>query len=182
MVRRAEQGREAVRAVEARLEGAKESVVALERTKQECRKARTDVVEGKTRLIQAQNRFLGALPALSTGAEGLAVAMKDHLGEMDVSLSRLDTRLTQLDVQVMKVAMTFQGPMQEHDVGVRPWDLASHEQRAREVLLSLREDQDMVVARLRRMVEVLSVEQKEVDRLLSASVPTPDPISPFDFL
>ncbi len=182
MVRRAEQGREAARAVEARLEGAKDAVAALERTKQDCKKARTEVVEEKTGLINAQNRFLGALPAFAPNAEALAVAMKDHLGAMDTALSRLDTRLTQLDVQVMKVAMTFQGPVESSELAPRTWDLAGHEQRAREALQSLREDQDMVVARLRRMVEVLAGEQKEVDRLLSAPAPSPDPISPFDFL
>lgn len=184
IAKRSEQAREAVSKAEERLDGAKEAVAQLERIKQECKATRLNVIEGKTLMVRAQNRFLSILPSMDNAAMEMASEMKEQLMRMDEAVAQLDTRLSQLDVQITKVAMTCQGA--SHDpamTGRVAWDLALHERNAHETLQHLREDQDMVVGLMKKMVEVLRQEQQETQQLLMSHIPgADDEASPYSFV
>jgi DNA repair exonuclease SbcCD ATPase subunit len=145
---------ETARGLSERLNQAKESIGSLEKFKLDYRIGKQEIQESKQELVNLHNRFLGTLPEMSERTESLAVSMKDALIRLDRATGQLETRLAGMDVQITKLAMTFVGPTPEFERGAG-LDLAAHERVAREIREALQEDQEMIVERLRKLVEDL---------------------------
>lgn len=161
---------ETARGLSERLSQAKEAISALEKFKLDYRIGKQEIQESKQELVNLHNRFLGTLPEMSERSESLAVSMKDALIRMDRATGQLETRLAGMDIQITKLAMTFVGPTPEFERGTT-LDLAAHERVAREIREALQEDQEMIVERLRKLVEDLRQDAQAFTALRESIAP-----------
>lgn len=180
-MKRTEVIRDTMKGVSERLISAKDSVVQLERNKQDYKLEKQEIADSKLELMKIHNKFLGSLPAMSHTSENLAACMKDQLLRLDESVARLDSRLSQIDVQITKLAMACAGHVPE--VEKMGLDLSSFEKSAHEIQATMREDQENVVKLLHELVEMLRHDQQELIQLREGmpetTPPTPEMLYPF---
>lgn len=157
-VKRTEVMLDMARSVAERLAQAKDAIAQLEQFKQEYRLGKQEIQESKQSLVQLHNRFLSNLPALDAKASQVAADMKDALMRLDKVSHALDNRLTGLDVQITKLAMNFAGPIPDFEKQVHAIDFAAHERVAREIREAMGEDQELIIDRLRAVVDELKDE------------------------
>jgi|GEM_PF-4315658 len=162
---------ETARGLSERLSQAKDAIGALEKFKLDYRIGKQEIQESKQELVNLHNRFLGTLPEMSERTESLAVAMKDALMRMDRATVQLETRLAGMDIQITKLAMTFVGPTPEFE-RTHTLDLSAHERVAREIREALQEDQEMIVDRLRKLVEDLRQDAQAFTALRESIAPS----------
>lgn len=180
-MKRTEVMRDMMKGISDRLVSAKDSVVQLERNKQEYKIEKQEISDSKLELMKTHNKFLGSLPSMSHNSENLAASMKDQLLRLDECVSRLDSRLGQIDVQITKLAMACAGHVPEIEkIGL---DLTSFEQTAIEIQMTMREDQENIVKLLHELVEMLRHDQQELVQLREGmpetEPPTPEMLYPF---
>lgn len=157
-VKRTEVMLDMARSVAERLAQAKDAIAQLEQFKQEYRLGKQEIQESKQSLVQIHNRFLSNLPALDAKASQVAADMKDALMRLDKVSHALDNRLAGLDVQITKLAMNFAGPIPDFDKHVHAIDFAAHERVAREIREAMGEDQELIIDRLKAVVDELKDE------------------------
>jgi chromosome segregation ATPase len=162
--RRQDQLLESQRGLLERFNQAKDSVVAMEKFKADYRAGKQDIVDNKQELVNLHNRFLGTLPTLSERSEEIAANMKEALIRLDRATAQLDARMASMDVQLTKLAMSFVGSMGEAEKPTTV-DFSAHERVAREISEAMQEDQEMIVERLRKMVDDLRQDAQSSARL-----------------
>lgn len=146
---------EASRSLSDRMGQAKDAVSQLEKTKLAYRQGKQDLQETKQEMVQLHNAFINALPEMDSKAQELAGDMKDALMKLDRAISQLDNKMTGFDVQITKLAMAFTGPVPEFDRHLASIDVAAHERVAQEIAQAMQEDQELIIDRLKKLVEEL---------------------------
>lgn len=152
---------DASRAALERLRDAKDSVAQLEKTKQAYRTGKQEIQDTKQEMVKLHNVFINSVADMDENSQQLAADMKDLLIKLDRALRELDNRMAGFDVQITKLSMTFAGPVADLERPATLIDLAAHERVAREIGQAMQEDQELIIERLKSLVEELKRDTKE---------------------
>lgn len=144
-----------------RLKDAKDSVAQLEKTKQAYRVGKQEIQDTKQEMVKLHNVFINSVADMDENSQQIAADMKDLLIKLDRAIRELDNRMTGFDVQITKLAMAFAGPVPELERSGHLIDLQAHERVAREITEAMQEDQEMIIDRLKTLVEELKRDTKE---------------------
>jgi len=150
---------EATRSLSERLSQAKDSISHLEKTKAAYRDGKQVLADLKKGLVRAFNLFLGELSDITPAGAAQAAELKELLITLDRTLSSLDQSMAGFDVQITKLAMVTTGPVPSAERLVL--ELVPHERVARELLEAMREDQELIIAKLQELVQGLKSEAHE---------------------
>jgi hypothetical protein len=152
---------EASRSLSDRMGQAKDAVSQLEKTKLAYRQGKLELQDTKQEMVQLHNEFIDVLPEMDHRAQELAGEMKDALMKLDRAITQLDNKMTGFDVQITKLAMAFTGPVPEFDRYLVSIDVAAHERVAEEIAQAMQEDQELIIERLKNLVDELRTDTQQ---------------------